>query len=83
MELQQLEAMGMKYCLEEFSLRSDLCSIEVCCKCRCIVVTCYCKERESGILDSYRVLLPLSSIKAIIGMRVCSSVDVELTPQIG
>ncbi len=82
MELQQLEASGMKNCLNEFSIRSDLCKIDVCSKCKCIMITCSCELQEGEPTNKYTALLPLSSIKTIIATRVSSSVNVELTPYV-
>ena len=82
MELHQLQATGMKNCLEEFCVRSDLCTVDVCNRCNCITIICSCTmdtRRRSG---TYTVLLPLSSIKLILATRVCSSMNVELVAQI-
>ena len=45
-ELCQLEASGFNSYLEEFSKRSDLCVVEVCCKCKCIIILFGCQSRN-------------------------------------
>jgi hypothetical protein len=81
MEMSQLEASGLKYCIEEFSSRSDLCVVSVCCKCRCITILCACDQDTRSKFKEFRALLPSASIKALIALRVCSNLNTELIPQ--
>ena len=80
MELSQLEASGFKHCISEFSTRSDLCVTEVCRSCNCITILCACSAETRSKFGTYRCMLPSSSIKAMIGIRVCSHLNTELLP---
>jgi hypothetical protein len=82
MELCQLESSGMSRCMEEFLKRSDLCCVSACCKCRCICILCICNEQTKSKFGQFNVLLPLSSVKAMIGARVCADINIEITPEL-
>jgi hypothetical protein len=66
----QLEASGFKYCLEEFSQRSDLCVVEACKNCRCITILCICSATVKEEFGVFKSLIPSSSVKAMLGVRV-------------
>jgi DNA-directed RNA polymerase beta subunit len=80
MEMCQLEASGMTACMKELSLRSDLCVVSACCKCRCISILCACSSEIRSKFGQFDALLPSSSVKMMIGTRVCTDVNVELVP---
>ena len=82
MELSQLEASGFKHCIEEFSNRSAMCVVDVCSRCSCITILCSCEEALKEEFGTYPMLIPFPSVKAMIGMRVCLSVNTELTSQL-
>ncbi len=81
MELTQLEALGMKNCLQEFAERSEACVVEVCNMCRCITILCGCSldsRREYGVFE---VILSSSAINMMIGNRVVSGFNTKLYPR--
>jgi hypothetical protein len=54
MELSQLEATGMTACLKELSMRSDLCTVSACCKCRCIsILGSFCMGHATQARSGY------------------------------
>jgi hypothetical protein len=82
MELAQLEACGFKACLQEFKDRSDACVVKICNKCRCVQILCFCSSDDKKSLQTFEAILSASSIKAMIGVRVCDNTNTQLTPQI-
>ena len=75
MELTQLEALGMKNCLQEFVERSEACVVEVCNVCRCITILCGCSPDSREEHGVFEVILSSSSIAMMIGNRVMDKVN--------
>jgi hypothetical protein len=81
MEMSQLEASGLKECIQEFKDRADSCVVDICNGCRCISMLCHCDQELRKVHGSFKAIVPASSIKLMTGIRVCSGVATKLTPQ--
>ncbi len=80
LDLSQLEAIGMKSCLEEFSNRADMCVVTICNCCRLLEISCSCKDSDKLKYRSFKAALPLSSIKFILATRVCVKKNIKMCP---
>jgi DNA-directed RNA polymerase beta subunit len=81
MELAQLEASGMKHCLQEFIDRSDSCVVDVCNRCKCITLLCACTDEQKSSCGTFECVVRSSAIKAMIGIRVCNGLNTEIVPE--
>jgi hypothetical protein len=87
MGLTQLEALGMKNCLQEFVERSEACVVEVLCNmvlcniCRCITILCGCHPDSRREYGAFEVVLSSSAIDMMIGNRVISGFNTKLYPR--
>ena len=66
--------------IQQFKGRSDSYVVEMCSKCRCIEMVCACPEEEKKHSNKLKVISSASSIKSMIGMRVCGGVNTESIP---
>ena len=82
MDLCQLEAVGMKHCLAEVASRSDMCIVQVCGSCQCLTILCGCDQDRRDRTGTFKAALPLSSVKCMIGTRVCVGKNTRLWPEL-
>ena len=83
MECMQLMASGMKYCMQEFVERSNMCNVQVCRTCRCLRIVCVCAK--DNIVDSDSVVsnvdivgMPYKSIVSIVSWKVGFDINTRL-----
>jgi len=74
MEFQQLEASGLKNCVQEIVDRRDMCVVHLCSVCKCIRMLCTCEKQH----DRYeRVKRRYSTVKMLCGLKCAGDKDVE------
>lgn len=75
MECTQLVASGLTNCLQEFINRSDMCFVDVCRGCDCLLIVCVCDEQGQKV---NRMKLPYRTIKFIIASKVGFDLNIRL-----
>jgi DNA-directed RNA polymerase beta subunit len=74
MELEQLLAVGLPGVMQEFRLRGDMITVDICRVCNCILMICPCESRG----PTAKCNISFSAVKYICAVRSLSGMEVRL-----
>jgi DNA-directed RNA polymerase beta subunit len=70
MECMQLVASGMSACVQEFVNRSNMCIVDVCRRCRLLLILCTCTSEQQRVVGVDQIKLPYTSVMSITASKV-------------